>query len=678
MRGRLIIFEGIDGAGKTTQIELLGRYLQESGLPVVITRWNSSRLVSKALKRAKKAQLLTPYLFSTLHATDFLYRLETIIIPSLYEGYYVIADRYVYTALARDLARHVDRSWVEHLYALAPKPDLAFYCKTSPEESLERIASKGGDGLPNYYEAGMDIVPDKDPSAAFRAFQSRVAEEYERISRDHGLVQIDTSQPIDDVAAVIRDHLDDALTLWETDRSTIPPAVDVRSISHRAERFDFSPLGLSPHTHPGKLIVFEGVDKTAVSRQANLLANEYMAQGFDVELCLAGESWVGTEVERKALRKSVLSLTTKVVLSMSELILFYEQKILPALKRGALVITDGYIGHLVSRYCPAGIHAEWFDPVMRVISIRPDFTIFLDAPLQELVRRRLPFETDGLFAETVFHRSQRLNDNPADLSALQNMVGAYRSLAYVEKWFTMPQKGTPVELHRRILEAVPAELTRTIVSRGENRPFREAIQLFLRYDNEFDHPRHVYRLALSLFDQTRKLHGYGDKEGNLLGLAALLHDIGHALADAKHEEYTYEAVLRHDWSSLGNREKAVVATIASFHRLPFAVMKMDNIARLRSADQLLVKRLGALLRIADALDESGRGTVQEVRCYEEEGAFIVDIRAVAKARQEREAVVRKSDMFEQVYQKPLIVERNWIERRIRHAAVAGVMRGEGT
>ncbi|HUN66681.1 MAG TPA: dTMP kinase [Bacteroidota bacterium] len=675
MRGRLIIFEGIDGAGKTTQIELLGRFLQESGFPVVITRWNSSRLVSKALKRAKKAQLLTPYLYSTLHAADFLYRLETIIIPSLYEGCVVIADRYVYTALARDLARHVDRSWVEHLYALAPRPDLAFYCSATPEESLGRIALKRGDGLPNFYEAGMDILPVTDPSAAFRAFQSRVAEEYERISSEHGLISLDMSRPIDDIASGIREQVKSSLAEWERERNSIPPALDIRAIAHHSEGSAFRSLGLVPHRYPGKLIVIEGVDRSAVSRQANYLANEYIARGHDVELCLSGESWVGTEVERKALRKSVLSLTTKVVLATSELILFHEQKILPALKRGAVVVTDGYLGHLVSRYGPAGINPDWFEPVSRVITVRPDFTIFLDAPLQELVRRRLPFESNNLFTDTVFHRTGRPNDNPADLSALQSMVGAYRALAHDEKWYVVPQKGTLLELHERILGAVPAGLTSGCASSGENVQLREAVQFFLRYDNDFSHPRHVFRHALALFDQTVQLHGYGAKERNLLGLAALLHDIGHALADERHEEYTYDAIQRHEWTSMGKKEKAIVATIASFHRVPYASMNMAPTARLRSADQLLVKRLGSLLRLADALDESGRGAVQEVRCYEEGEAFVVDIRSVSKARQEREAVVRKADMFEQVFQRQLIVERNWIERRRRRATAAGSLHG---
>ncbi|TLY32446.1 MAG: dTMP kinase [Ignavibacteria bacterium] len=166
--GRLIVFEGLDGAGKTTQIELLARDLRKKAFPVVITTWNSSRLISKAIKRAKKAKLLTPYLYSTLHAADFMYRLENIIMPALQEGAIVIADRYAYTALARDLSRNVDRRWVESLYALAPTPDLAFYCTASVEETLGRIVDRNGGNPPGYYESGMDVIRQENARHSFR------------------------------------------------------------------------------------------------------------------------------------------------------------------------------------------------------------------------------------------------------------------------------------------------------------------------------------------------------------------------------------------------------------------------------------------------------------------------------------------------------------------------------
>src|SRR5499426_4182863 len=126
-RGRLIVVEGIDGSGKSTQVLLLQKWLEARGLRVYFTEWNSSDLVRQATKRGKKKNLLTPTTFSLLHATDFADRQTYSIIPYLKAGITVLADRYIYTAFARDIARGVDPQWVRDLYAFAVKPDAAFY-----------------------------------------------------------------------------------------------------------------------------------------------------------------------------------------------------------------------------------------------------------------------------------------------------------------------------------------------------------------------------------------------------------------------------------------------------------------------------------------------------------------------------------------------------------------------
>jgi len=668
MRGRLIIFEGLDGAGKTTQIELLSKYLQEKRLPVVVTGWNSSRLVSKAIKRAKKARLLTPYLYSTLHATDFIYRLENIIIPSLYEGYYVIADRYVYTALARDIARKVDRTWVEHLYALAPKPDLAFYCKTSLEESLERVIEKRHGGVPSFYEAGMDIVPQTDPLEAFRDFQSRVAAEYEWICRQYHLLEIDTTGDIDKVFEFVRQKVEDCVTVWNDEKAAvdgidrIPPGTSVDETLRKPV------IELSPNLYPGKLIVFESVDKLATARQANLLYNELLIRGYDVEIALAGDSWVTTEVERKALQKSVLSLSAKVLISTSEIAHLFEQKIVPVLSRGGISILDGYLANLVSRYSAAGLDPTWFTAVYRVCPVKPDLTIFLDATLQELMRRRAPFQSEKIFSEHVFDQQKFSWDGAPDLSVLQKMVGLYREFAGREGWRTVKLRGTPAEVHKEIVAILPHELFAGDRQITERPALREVLRLLGQYDQEFVHSRKVAELALSIFDQTLPLHQCGLRERDILYYSSLLHDVGHALSDKNHEEYTYEAIIRHGFATMPKADQELIANIAYLHRMPWGKIDVKKLACLRASDQVIVKKMASLLRIADALDESGRSVVHDVRCYEEGGVWFIDLHAVSKARQEREAVLRKADMFEQVYQKPVVVERNLIERRSRRAA----------
>jgi dTMP kinase len=123
MPGKLIVVEGLDGSGKSTQAHLLRRWLEIGGYRVYFTEWNSSPLVRNVTKRGKKEQLLTPTTFSIIHATDFADRFERQILPMLHAGYLVLADRYIYTAFARDAVRGVDREWVRNLYHFAVKPD---------------------------------------------------------------------------------------------------------------------------------------------------------------------------------------------------------------------------------------------------------------------------------------------------------------------------------------------------------------------------------------------------------------------------------------------------------------------------------------------------------------------------------------------------------------------------
>ena len=139
--GTLICVEGIDGSGKSTQLAILRDWLNSLKQDVIFTEWNSSDLISQTTKLAKKKNLLSPRTFSLLHAVDFADRLEQVIIPALKAGFIVLADRYVYTAFSRDVARGVDRDWVRKVYGFAVKPDLTMYFRVTEDVSLERICS---------------------------------------------------------------------------------------------------------------------------------------------------------------------------------------------------------------------------------------------------------------------------------------------------------------------------------------------------------------------------------------------------------------------------------------------------------------------------------------------------------------------------------------------------------
>jgi dTMP kinase len=199
----LIVVEGIDGSGKSTQIQLLHKWLEARGHEVVFTEWNSSDLVRQATKRGKKKNLLTPTTFSLLHATDFADRLTYNIIPYLKAGITVLADRYIYTAFARDTARGVDSKWVRDLYAFAVKPDATFYFRVPIDVAVQRLL--GARAKIKFYEAGMDLGLSTDPVESFRLFQGKVIDEYDRLTGEYSFRLIDGTRSIDAQQRQVRD-----------------------------------------------------------------------------------------------------------------------------------------------------------------------------------------------------------------------------------------------------------------------------------------------------------------------------------------------------------------------------------------------------------------------------------------------------------------------------------------
>ena len=192
--GKLFVVEGIDGSGKTTQLALLAKWLSAEGYRVFVTEWNSSALVKAATKSGKKKNALTPMTFSLLHATDFADRLLYKIIPPLKAGMIVLADRYAYTAFARDVTRGVDRQWVRELYSFAVRPDLALYFRVPIDVSLDRLMARRV--KLKFYEAGLDMGWSSQPSESFRIFQSKVLDEYDRLVPEFGLSVVDATGSI--------------------------------------------------------------------------------------------------------------------------------------------------------------------------------------------------------------------------------------------------------------------------------------------------------------------------------------------------------------------------------------------------------------------------------------------------------------------------------------------------
>jgi dTMP kinase len=192
--GRLFIVEGIDGSGKSTQLDLLHKWLAAQGYLVVFSEWNSSPIVKSTTKRGKKRRLLSPVSFCLIHAADFANRVHSQIIPALRAGAIVLADRYTYTALTRDAVRGLDPAWLRRLYSFSVPPTLGFYFDVPLEEAIRRIL----DGRPTlkYYEAGMDLALADDPEDSFRMYQGLIRLEYERIVDEFDLVRIDATESL--------------------------------------------------------------------------------------------------------------------------------------------------------------------------------------------------------------------------------------------------------------------------------------------------------------------------------------------------------------------------------------------------------------------------------------------------------------------------------------------------
>ena len=193
--GKLFVVEGTDGSGKSTQLALLYQWLKAEGHHVFFSEWNSSPLVKATTRRAKKKHLFTPTTFSLLHATDFADRTERDIIPPLKAGAIVLADRYIYTAFARDVARGCDRAWVREVYRFAVSPTVAFFFRAPLDVAIDRIVS----GRPQlkHYEAGLDMQWTDDPEESFTIFQGKILEEYDRMVEEFGLTVIDATRKIE-------------------------------------------------------------------------------------------------------------------------------------------------------------------------------------------------------------------------------------------------------------------------------------------------------------------------------------------------------------------------------------------------------------------------------------------------------------------------------------------------
>jgi dTMP kinase len=209
LSGTLIVIEGPDSVGRTTQIKLISDWLEEKGYAVVRTGLTRSKLAGRALQRAKRGNTLSQRTLSLFYATDFYDQLENTIIPALRSGLIVLADRYIYTLIARDLVRGVDREWTGQLYSMAVVPQVVFYLDAPARVLIERTLTRYHHM--NYWEAGMDLGLSSDWYDSFIGYQKRLRGEFLKLKDEFGFQQINANRGMQSVFADVKRRIGEVI-----------------------------------------------------------------------------------------------------------------------------------------------------------------------------------------------------------------------------------------------------------------------------------------------------------------------------------------------------------------------------------------------------------------------------------------------------------------------------------
>jgi dTMP kinase len=202
LAGKLIVVEGADGSGRSTQIARLVDWLETGGHPTVQVGLKRSHLVSKELEKAQEGNILSRTTLSLFYATDFADQLENIILPALKAGFIVLADRYIYTLMARDMVRGMDESWLKNLYGIAVKPDAVFYISVQPQELVQRNLAKSA--TLDYWESGMDLGLSRDMFDSFLKYQTSMQGAFRKLQKTYGFTIVDGNRPVGSITKELR------------------------------------------------------------------------------------------------------------------------------------------------------------------------------------------------------------------------------------------------------------------------------------------------------------------------------------------------------------------------------------------------------------------------------------------------------------------------------------------
>jgi len=209
LTGKLFVVEGADGSGRSTQIIRLMQCLERGGHATVQVGLKHSTLVSEELEKAQQGNILSRITLSLFYATDFADQLENVILPALKAGFVVLADRYIYTLMARDLVRGMDESWLKNMYGIALVPDAVFYLQTAPENLVQRTFRKTP--TLDFWESGMDLGLSRDMFDSFLKYQTLMAGEFQRMQSTYGFRIVDGNRPVDEVYDELRRDIEEVM-----------------------------------------------------------------------------------------------------------------------------------------------------------------------------------------------------------------------------------------------------------------------------------------------------------------------------------------------------------------------------------------------------------------------------------------------------------------------------------
>jgi dTMP kinase len=226
LKGKLIAIEGTDGVGRSTHIAMLQEWLEVQGYGVVTTGWTRSSLMSKTIEVAKQGNILDRWSFSLLYATDFADRLEHQIIPALRSGFIVLADRYVYTAFARDFVRSGDRNWIRDVFGFAVVPDLICYLRIDVDTLALRVIESNG---MNFWESGMDLKLGTDLYDSFKKYQALLIEEFDKMTEEFHFQVVDARKPPEEIQQALQSIIEPILTTDRSRLARVPDSGDAKA-----------------------------------------------------------------------------------------------------------------------------------------------------------------------------------------------------------------------------------------------------------------------------------------------------------------------------------------------------------------------------------------------------------------------------------------------------------------